>query len=158
MRLHPTLIDLGMERHQRSWPAWLSASEAYRGGHVAGIQRQGLARSCLPRAMAPSRMRAIASHSTPRAFVASKRHSRRRRLIEDDGLDDILPDCEPAIRNSHNLLRVTTVAAFLLSPRAGDPRVTRSDGRKRRSNNDGHAGDLAIHRNGYDHTGLSATS
>jgi dihydrofolate synthase/folylpolyglutamate synthase len=114
MRLHPKLIDLGLERTERLLAAVGSPHRKLPPVvHVAGTNGKGSLVAYL-RAMAEAAGYRVHVYTSPHLVRFNERIRVAGRLIEDDVLDDILTECEQANREQPiTFFEITTVAAFL---------------------------------------------
>ncbi len=113
-RLHPKLIDLGLERTERLSAAVGSPHRKLPPVvHVAGTNGKGSLVAYL-RAMAEAAGYRVHVYTSPHLVRFNERIRVAGRLIEDDVLDDILTECEQANQEKPiTFFEITTVAAFL---------------------------------------------
>ena len=114
MRLHPKLIDLGLERIERLL-AVLGSPEKKLPPivHVAGTNGKGSLVAYL-RAMAEAAGYRVHVYTSPHLVRFNERIRVAGHLIEDDELDAILTECEVANEERPiTFFEITTVAAYL---------------------------------------------
>src|SRR5690348_17884330 len=95
-RLHPKLIDLGLERIERLLEQLGSPEKNLPPiVHVAGTNGKGSLVAYL-RAMAEAAGYRVHVYTSPHLVRFNERIRVAGRLIEDDALDDLLTECEQA--------------------------------------------------------------
>ena len=114
MRLHPKLIDLGLERIERLLATVGSPHlKLPPVVHVAGTNGKGSLVAYL-RAMAEAAGYRAHVYTSPHLVSFNERIRVAGRLIDDDMLEDVLVDCEQANDGQPiTFFEITTVAAFL---------------------------------------------
>ncbi len=114
MRLHPKLIDLGLERIERLLAALGSPHlKLPPVVHVAGTNGKGSLVAYL-RAMAEAAGYRVHVYTSPHLVRFNERIRVAGRLIDDSTLDDILTDCETANAGQPiTFFEITTAAAYL---------------------------------------------
>ena len=114
MRLHPKLIDLGLERIERLLKALGSPEKKLPPiVHVAGTNGKGSLVAYL-RAMAEAAGYRVHVYTSPHLVRFNERIRVAGRLIEDGELDEILTECEQAnAEQPITFFEITTVAAYL---------------------------------------------
>ena len=114
MRLHPKLIDLGLERIERLLAAVGSPHRKLPPVvHVAGTNGKGSLVAYL-RAMSEAAGYRVHAYTSPHLVAFNERIRVAGRLIDDDMLEDVLVDCEQANDGQPiTFFEITTVAAFL---------------------------------------------
>ncbi|MBI3197077.1 MAG: bifunctional folylpolyglutamate synthase/dihydrofolate synthase [Rhodospirillales bacterium] len=114
LRLHPRLIDLGLERTERLLETMGSPHrELPPVVHVAGTNGKGSLVAYV-RAMAEAAGYRVHVYTSPHLVRFNERIRVAGRLIEDDELDAVLTECEKANQgNPITFFEITTVAAFL---------------------------------------------
>src|SRR5471030_1314109 len=114
MRLHPRLIDLGLERIERLLAALGSPEKKLPPiVHVAGTNGKGSLVAYL-RAMAEAAGYRVHVYTSPHLVRFNERIRVAGKLIEDDELDVILTECEEVNDGKPiTFFEITTVAAFL---------------------------------------------
>ncbi|MFZ5778575.1 MAG: bifunctional folylpolyglutamate synthase/dihydrofolate synthase [Pseudomonadota bacterium] len=114
MRLHPKLIDLGLERTERLLAALGSPHRKLPPVvHVAGTNGKGSLVAYL-RAMAEAAGYRVHVYTSPHLVRFNERIRVAGELIDDDTLEDILTDCERANEGRPiTFFEITTAAAFL---------------------------------------------
>src|SRR5258708_7010410 len=114
MRLHPKLIDLGLERTERLLAALGSPHlKLPPVVHVAGTNGKGSLVAYL-RAMAEAAGYRVHVYTSPHLVHFNERIRVAGRLIEDDVLDAILTECEAANQEQPiTFFEITTAAAFM---------------------------------------------
>jgi dihydrofolate synthase/folylpolyglutamate synthase len=119
MRLHPKLIDLGLERIERLLAALGSPEKKLPPiVHVAGTNGKGSLVAYL-RAMAEAAGYRVHVYTSPHLVRFNERIRVAGKLIEDDELDAILTECERANEEKPiTFFEITTVAAYLAFARA----------------------------------------
>ena len=157
-RLHPKLIDLGLERIERLLDQLGSPHKKLPPiVHVAGTNGKGSLVAYL-RAMGEAAGYRVHVYTSPHLVRFNERIRVAGRLIDDDTLDAILTECEEVNAGKPiTFFEITTVAAFLAFSRvAGRPHHARGrHGRPARHHQRGRPPALsAITPIGYDHTGF----
>jgi dihydrofolate synthase/folylpolyglutamate synthase len=114
MRLHPRVIDLGLERIERLLSALGSPQKKLPPiVHVAGTNGKGSLVAYL-RAMAEAAGYRVHVYTSPHLVRFNERIRLAGRLIEDDALDDLLTECEQANEEKPiTFFEITTAAAYL---------------------------------------------
>ncbi len=114
MRLHPKLIDLGLERIERLLAAVGAPHRKLPPVvHVAGTNGKGSLVAYL-RAMSEAAGYRVHVYTSPHLVAFNERIRVAGRLIDDDMLEDVLVDCEQANDGQPiTFFEITTVAAFL---------------------------------------------
>ena len=114
MRLHPKLIDLGLERIERLLAAVGAPQKKLPPVvHVAGTNGKGSLVAYL-RAMAEAAGYRVHVYTSPHLVHFNERIRVAGRLIDDEMLEDVLVDCEQANDGQPiTFFEITTVAAFL---------------------------------------------
>jgi len=114
MRLHPRLIDLGLERIERLLKALGSPEKKLPPiVHVAGTNGKGSLVAYL-RAMAEAAGYRVHVYTSPHLVRFNERIRVAGRIIEDGALDEILTECEEANGEQPiTFFEITTVAAYL---------------------------------------------
>src|SRR5471032_2043280 len=114
MRLHPKLIDLGLERTERLLAALGSPEKKLPPiVHVAGTNGKGSLVAYL-RAMAEQAGYRVHVYTSPHLVRFNERIRVAGKLIGDDELDVILTECEGVNDGKPiTFFEITTVAAFL---------------------------------------------
>ena len=114
LRLHPRLIDLGLERTERLLETLGSPHrELPPVVHVAGTNGKGSLVAYI-RAMAEAAGYRVHVYTSPHLVRFNERIRVAERLIEDDELDAILTECEKVNEGKPiTFFEITTVAAFL---------------------------------------------
>jgi dihydrofolate synthase/folylpolyglutamate synthase len=114
LRLHPRLIDLGLERTERLLETLESPHlKLPPVVHVAGTNGKGSLVAYI-RAMAEAAGYRVHVYTSPHLVRFNERIRIAGRLIEDDELDSILTECEEANQGKPiTFFEITTVAAFL---------------------------------------------
>ena len=114
MRLHPRVIDLGLERIERLLKALGSPEKKLPPVvHVAGTNGKGSLVAYL-RAMAEAAGYRVHVYTSPHLVRFNERIRVAGRIIEDDVLDGILTECEQAnAEQPITFFEITTVAAYL---------------------------------------------
>ena len=113
-RLHPKLIDLGLERMERLLAAMGSPHRKLPPAvHVAGTNGKGSLVAYL-RAMAEAAGYRAHVYTSPHLVRFNERIRVAGQLISDDLLEDVLTECEEANAGQPiTFFEITTVAAFL---------------------------------------------
>ena len=114
MRLHPRVIDLGLERIARLLVALGSPERKLPPiVHVAGTNGKGSLVAYL-RAMAEAAGYRVHVYTSPHRVRFNERIRLAGRLIEDGELDEVLSDCERANEEKPiTFFEITTAAAYL---------------------------------------------
>jgi dihydrofolate synthase / folylpolyglutamate synthase len=114
MRLHPRVIDLGLERIERLLKALGSPEKKLPPiVHVAGTNGKGSLVAYL-RAMAEAAGYRVHVYTSPHLVRFNERIRVAGRIIGDDELDEILTECEQAnAEQPITFFEITTVAAYL---------------------------------------------
>jgi dihydrofolate synthase / folylpolyglutamate synthase len=114
MRLHPRVIDLGLERIERLLKALGSPEKKLPPiVHVAGTNGKGSLVAYL-RAMAEAAGYRVHVYTSPHLVRFNERIRLAGRIIEDGALDEILTECEEAnAEQPITFFEITTVAAYL---------------------------------------------
>jgi dihydrofolate synthase/folylpolyglutamate synthase len=114
MRLHPKLIDLGLERMERLLAAMGSPHRKLPPAvHVAGTNGKGSLVAYL-RAMSEAAGYRAHVYTSPHLVRFNERIRVAGQLISDDLLEDVLTECEEANAGQPiTFFEITTVAAFL---------------------------------------------
>jgi dihydrofolate synthase/folylpolyglutamate synthase len=114
MRLHPRVIDLGLERIERLLKALGSPEKKLPPiVHVAGTNGKGSLVAYL-RAMAEAAGYRVHVYTSPHLVRFNERIRVAGRIIEDGALDEILTECEEAnAEQPITFFEITTVAAYL---------------------------------------------
>jgi dihydrofolate synthase/folylpolyglutamate synthase len=156
-RLHPKLIDLGLERIERLLERMGSPHRKLPPiVHVAGTNGKGSLVAYL-RAMSESAGYRVHVYTSPHLVKFNERIRVAGRIIDDDFLDEILTECEEANAGQPiTFFEITTVAAFLAFARVpADLTILEVGmGGRRDTTNVVESMLSAITPIGYDHTGF----
>ena len=157
MRLHPKLIDLGLERIERLLEAVGSPHLRLPPVvHVAGTNGKGSLVAYL-RTMAEAAGYRVHVYTSPHLVRFNERIRVAGRLIEDDMLDAIVTECEEANQEKPiTFFEITTVAAFLAFSRVPADLAVLEVGLGGRRDTTNVVSPIlsAITPIGYDHTGF----
>jgi dihydrofolate synthase / folylpolyglutamate synthase len=157
MRLHPKLIDLGLERIERLLEAVGSPHlKLPPVVHVAGTNGKGSLVAYL-RTMAEAAGYRVHVYTSPHLVRFNERIRVAGRLIEDDMLDAIVTECEEANQEKPiTFFEITTVAAFLAFSRIPADLAVLEVGLGGRRDTTNVVSPIlsAITPIGYDHTGF----
>ncbi len=157
MRLHPKLIDLGLERIERLLEAVGSPHlKLPPVVHVAGTNGKGSLVAYL-RTMAEAAGYRVHVYTSPHLVRFNERIRVAGRLIEDDMLDAIVTECEEANQEKPiTFFEITTVAAFLAFSRVPADLAVLEVGLGGRRDTTNVVSPIlsAITPIGYDHTGF----
>jgi dihydrofolate synthase/folylpolyglutamate synthase len=156
-RLHPKLIDLGLERIERLLAELGSPHKKLPPVvHVAGTNGKGSLVAYL-RAMSEAAGYRVHAYTSPHLVRFNERIRVAGKLIEDDALDAILTECEEVNAGQPiTFFEITTVAAFLAFARTpADLTILEVGmGGRRDTTNVVDSMLSAITPVGYDHTGF----
>src|SRR3954464_7389615 len=156
-RLHPKLIDLGLDRIERLLAELGSPHKKLPPVvHVAGTNGKGSLVAYL-RAMSEAAGYRVHAYTSPHLVRFNERIRVAGKLIEDDALDAILTECEEVNAGQPiTFFEITTVAAFLAFARTpADLTILEVGmGGRRDTTNVVDSMLSAITPVGYDHTGF----
>src|SRR5437764_996376 len=156
-RLHPKLIDLGLDRIERLLATLGSPHKKLPPiVHVAGTNGKGSLVAYL-RAMSEAAGYRVHAYTSPHLVRFNERIRVAGKLIEDDALDAILTECEEVNAGQPiTFFEITTVAAFLAFARVpADLAILEVGmGGRRDTTNVVDPALAAITPIGYDHTGF----